>query len=164
MKILLLFFLTLPLQALGQEEDCIFDQETQTDEFIRDIQEFQNYEWNDSTKEATIILESGDTLIAYRGGCYHFGISGTLKTADQELRETSKDYILEKGLWMAKNLFTTFNFNELQNKVTTEDYEIIRSDEEIFHIEFNHDYYSEYYLRAEQLDGQLKVEIGYYYG
>jgi hypothetical protein len=61
-------------------------------------------------------------------------------------------------------LFPNSDFNDLQNKLKVKDYEIIRSDGEIFHMQFNHDSYSEYYLRAEQLDGYLMIEIGYYYG
>jgi hypothetical protein len=113
MKFISLIFFLIAINVYGQD-DCIFDQATQTDEFIKDIEEFKNYSWDDKTKEATIILENGDTLIAQRGGCNHFGISGLLIEKRGVEEPLDQNYIFEKGLWIAQRLFHLTDFQELK--------------------------------------------------
>ena len=163
MKLILFFLLTFSFQAIAQSEDCVFDLSTQTDEFVKNIEGVKNHTWNDEKKEAIILLENGDTLIAHRGGCNHFGISGALSIKDKSLDYIQLDLIIEKGLWIAKNLFNEIDFNELKDKIKKEDYEIGSDDEFLFIMYFNHNYYSNYHLRAEQLRNCVSIEIGYYY-
>lgn len=87
-----------------ESDDCIFDQQTQTDEFLRNIIELSGYYWDKESKTASIILENGDSLLITRGGCYHFGV-----TAEFRLRNDTTDYsdwtkVYDKVLWIAKVL------------------------------------------------------------
>jgi len=162
MKIFYVLLLLTYSQVYSQD-DCIFDQSTQTDEFIKDIKEFHNYTWDDLKKEGTIILDNGDTLIATRGGCDHFGISGTLIQLTSELKTMDQKFIFEKGLWMAERLFDNKDFQQLKILIKNEDYRIEQYDDQRFFLYFNHEYFSEYYLLGKWYDGILKIEIGYYY-
>lgn len=162
MKYIPLLILLITFQSYGQD-DCIFDQSTQTDDFIKNIDEFQNYTWDNSKKEATIFLNNGDTLVAQRGGCIHFGISGTLIQKDSKIESIDQLELFNTGLWIAQRLFNQKDFKELEEKFENKDYTIERDDDQLFYMYFDHDYFSEYYLRAEQFDGRIKVEIGYYF-
>src|SRR5690606_5730116 len=51
------------------EQECIFDPETQTDEFVKNIPGITSYSWNDTSKTATILLPGDEILYATRGGC-----------------------------------------------------------------------------------------------
>jgi hypothetical protein len=91
-----------------EEPDCIFDLAAQTDEFIKETEEFRNYAWDSLSKTATIILENGDTLYAQRGGCYHFTYSGRLVTKEKhEIMDTV--FWLNKGKWMADRIFRDYD-------------------------------------------------------
>ncbi|WP_340154053.1 hypothetical protein [uncultured Marivirga sp.] len=163
MKIILFILFTLSFQAFSQDSDCVFDLSTQTDDFIKEIEETETYTWDDSKKEATILLDNGDTLIAHRGGCNHFGVSGTLIKENVRLENIDKSYIIQSGIWIAERMFTPANVKELKIKLETEDYQIGRDDENLFYLYFNHESYSEYFLRAERIEGLVKIQIGYYF-
>jgi hypothetical protein len=87
MKKIIILLLFIPAFLFSQEdEECTFDQNTQTDKFIKSIPEFSNYKWDNEKKEAIINLKNGSILIARRGGCVHFGVSGELiEKSNQEL-------------------------------------------------------------------------------
>ncbi len=160
-KIFTLLLLT-PFLTLAQEDDdCIFDQATQTDEFVRKVPEFANYTWNSENKEAKIILSNKDTLIAYRGGCYHFALSGTLITKDLTDLE-NQDYWLNKALWIAERLFSSKDFQELKENIANKEYEVDDSCNS-FCIYFEHSFYSDYHIRLTLKQETVELEIGYYF-
>ena len=162
MKYLIIALLLVSFKVCGQE-DCVFDQASQTDEFIKDIKEFSNYTWNDSTKTATILLNSGDTLFASRGGCNHFALSGTLIQQNQSQFEFNQKRVFEKALWIAERLFDHHDFGELNDLIEHRNYSLIESDDNGFFLQFNHDDFSEYYLLAIWSEKSIRIEIGYYY-
>jgi hypothetical protein len=67
------------------EDDCVFDLNTQTDDFLKETPKFSNYVWNNERKKATIKLDNGNTLIVTRGGCVHFSFYGNLLLNKSEL-------------------------------------------------------------------------------
>ncbi len=101
----------------AKSEDCIFDQATQTDEFLKGIQELKGYKWDFASRTATYILETGDSLLVTRGGCNHFIISGEFR-----LRNDKTDYsqwvnVYQKVLWIAKALDKEFYYEELKRDI-----------------------------------------------
>jgi len=161
MRVLLLIFLTTPLLIYGQdEEECIFDQATQTDEFVKSVSEFSNYTWNNESKEATVILPSNETLIAQRGGCYHFGISGTLVTNDRTDFD-NLDYWFEKSLWIAERLFSENDFRTLKKSIEQKTYTMPEGNST--YILFPHEYYSEFSMTLKKNGNKVELYIGYYF-
>lgn len=89
-------------------EDCIFDQATQTDEFLKDIEELDGYVWNQETKTAEIVLNNHWNLILKRGGCDHFEISATF-IHDGELSFEKDRSIINKNIIWIVGLLQDFN-------------------------------------------------------
>ncbi len=162
MRKLFAILLLAPLLAFAQEdEECIFDQTTQTDEFVKSIPEFSKYSWNNETKEATITLPNNDTLIAQRGGCYHFGISGTLITNDPT-DFNDFDHWFIRSLWIAKRLFSENDFRTLKNIIEKKAYSM--PDGNSSYVLFPHEYYSEFAMTLKMNNGKVELYIGYYFG
>ena len=115
------------MEAEGDSEDdadCIFDQTTQTDDFLKGISELENYKWNAEEKEATVILETNDTLLISRGGRSHFGVS-----AEFRLRNDSTDYsdweaVYERVLWISEVLSSEFAHEEIKNALKASEIEV----------------------------------------
>ncbi|MCB0737852.1 MAG: hypothetical protein KDC92_10095 [Bacteroidetes bacterium] len=103
-------------QNPSNENDCIFDHATQTDGFVRDVSKFKNYTWVDSIKTAFIRLENGDSIIASRGGCAHFGVSAkwTHKTNSEQV---GKDYVLKQSKWLANRIYNETDYVHFTSKV-----------------------------------------------
>jgi hypothetical protein len=161
MKMMTIILVLFCLQTYAQEE-CIFDQSTQNAEFIQDIPEFKNYSWNDNTKEATIILSDGDTLIAHRGGCDHFGISGTLKLSGNNTDITDLDYWFKKCSWIAKRIFSSYDYQDMMTSIRDRTYSD-QSNEELTFVVFQHESYSEFAMMIKRVEHSTIVSIGYYY-
>ena len=163
MKILLLFiFLNVGCLIAQQDEECVFDQSTQTDEFIKQKGVFKVYEWDNERKEATIQLENGNILRASRGGCVHFGMSGELEILNNmvEINETS--YWLESALWIAKNVFDDADIKFLEHQISNENYSL-ESDSESIYIFIPHDYYDEFSIAVRKENGKTFLYVGYYF-
>jgi len=145
-----------------QENDCIFDESTQTDDFLKNIPEFSNYIWNDELKTATIKLENGDTLIVKKGGCYHYSFYGKLILKNSNINFNLNDTIKKKALWIAKKLFEKSDFEFFEKSINEKNYEIIKNDNQIY-ITFNQEMWCDATLVIEKKkNGKISIEIGYY--
>ena len=144
------------------EEECVFDLETQTDEFVKDIPEFSNYVWNNDRKEATIKLKDGNILIAHRGGCVHFGISGELHLKGNEISINDFDYWFEKVKWIGKRLFNDSDYEilvkSLENKTYTD-----MSDNRGIYIVIPHKTYNEFLISIKTEEKSKVLYVGYYF-
>ena len=164
MRKLFAILLLTPLLTFAQEdEECIFDRATQTDEFVRSVPELSNYTWNNETKEATITLPNNETLVAQRGGCVHFGISGTLIT-DNETDFDDLNYWLNRSLWIAERLFSANDFQTVKASIEDKTYSMPMPDGSTLYILFPHDYYSEFAITLKRNKGRVELYIGYYFG
>lgn len=150
----------LPEEVLSKvEDDCPFDLSNQTDDFIKDVPEFSDYVWNSSTKEATIKLPNGDVLIAQRGGCSHFGLSGTLISTDSTPL-SNEDYWRKKVLWIAKRIFDETDYSFLVYSLESKSYE---KGDEPYSYYFPHEYYSSFSITMTTKDGKVELYVGYYF-
>lgn len=148
--------------AFAQEEECIFDLSTQTDDFLKEKGVFKDYTWDDDKKEATIILDSGDILKAHRGGCVHFGMSGELILKDSVTSIENMDYWLDKATWIAKSLFNEADSEHLKNQLSTKGYQA-ETDSDSIYIFIPHESYIEYSISVRKENGATYVYVGYYF-
>jgi|GEM_PF-3024057 len=150
-------------QNLIQPDDCIFDQQTQTDEFLKNIAEFDGYYWDKDSKTAEIPLDRGDYLLITRGGCYHFGVS-----AEFRLRNDTTDYsdwqnVYDKVLWIAKILDSEFKFNMIKNDLDS-NLITINKMEQGDTLYFSNEYLKDnnYSIDREIQKGLVVLRLGYY--
>jgi hypothetical protein len=107
-----------------EDEDCIFDQTTQTDDFLKGIKEFEGYTWNKETKTASIRLSENEALEIYRGGCAHFGLSISFKLIGENVSyPKDKQVVFGKLLWAAK-LIKEFDYELIEKDILNENFEI----------------------------------------
>ncbi len=159
MRRLLPLFLIAPVLSFAQQRDCFFDQEAQTDDFVKSVPEFVDYTWNSDTKEATISLPGEEVLIAQRGGCYHFGVSGTLITQDPTALEDI-EYWFQRGLWIAERLFDKADVELLRKWKEDGRYRLL--DRDPYYLVFSHDAYSDLSIVWRKKDNEVELFIGYY--
>jgi len=108
----------------SNDNDCIFNQETQTDDFLKGIKIFKNYKWDNKAKTAKIKLENGDSIIIFRGGCVHFGVSAKMKIKKSTIDFSDWENVNTKVLWIAKILQNEFNYKMLKAELDSSNYEI----------------------------------------
>ncbi|MFD2245408.1 hypothetical protein [Pontibacter ruber] len=101
----------------AEAEDCIFDQATQTDEFLRVVAALKGYKWNQETRTASFLLPQGDTLLISRGGCEHFTVSVEFRLRNDKTDYTKWSNVFSKALWIAKVLDHEFNYEELKSDI-----------------------------------------------
>ncbi|RBP27027.1 hypothetical protein DFR65_1125 [Oceanihabitans sediminis] len=144
------------------EDDCVFDLNTQTDDFLKEIPEFSNYVWDNEQKKATIKLDDGNTLIVTRGGCVHFSFYGNLLLNKSELNLNDESKIFEKALWIAEKLFHKSDFEFIKESLNKRTFEIEQSEYQKYY-DFQIDRYCDMTLVIEKTNNnQMSIEIGYY--
>ncbi|NJB71860.1 hypothetical protein GGR42_002322 [Saonia flava] len=144
------------------EDDCTFDLNTQTDDFLEEIPEFSDYVWDSIQKKATIKLDNGNTLIATRGGCAHFSFYGNLILNNSELNLNDESEIFKKALWIAKKLFHKSDFDFIKELLEKRNFEIEQSENQKYY-DFQIDRYCDMTLVVEKLNNtQISIEVGYY--
>jgi hypothetical protein len=80
----------------GQDTDCIFDLETQTNDFLIETPFWENHNWDVEAKTAYVKLTEADSLEIYRGGCSHFGYYVSLISSSQNAD------ISDDAFWIAE--------------------------------------------------------------
>ncbi|TPN80979.1 SH3 domain-containing protein [Aquimarina algicola] len=144
-----------------QEDDCVFDFNTQTDDFLKEIPEFSNYVWDNKQKKATIKLDDGNTLIVTRGGCNHFSFYGNLLLEKSELNLNDESKIFKKALWIAEKLFNKSDLNFINESLNKRNFEIEQSENQKKYI-FQIDRYCDMTIVVEKTNNnQISIEIGY---
>lgn len=93
------------LDSSSNQDECVFDTSyfKFTSEALAEYDKTLNFSWSDTNKQATAILENGDTLYLTIGGCVHFNYSATLHSSipfDQNRELT------DRAKWLAKTFFT----------------------------------------------------------
>ncbi|MBI9060032.1 MAG: hypothetical protein JEZ01_19860 [Labilibaculum sp.] len=142
-----------------ENSECIFDQTTQTDDFLKGKMELDNYIWDSISKTATIILENKDTLLITRGGCDHFEVS-----AEFRLRNDKTDYkdwnnVNKRVLWISRILESEFSYYEIKNEIDS--VTIITQDDNAY---FSNEYLQDNnYVISRRIDEDLTViSLSYY--
>lgn len=161
-NILIILLLSSNLIISQNTEECTFDQSTQTDEFVKNIPEFSDYSWNNIKKEATITLKNGDNLIAQRGGCVHFGISGELFIKKKQGIIYDKKFWLNKTKWIAKRIFHESDYNILIESLKNRTFTDLSNANSVYLI-IPHESYNEFMISVKEEDNEMIIYIGYYF-
>lgn len=141
------------------ESDCIFDQSTQTDAFLKRIPELENYKWNSEEKVATIILDSNDTLLISRGGCYQFGVSAEFRLSNDTIDYSDWKNVYAKVLWISELLQSEFAYPEIKNALNTSEIEIDND-----YIYFSNEYLQDNnYELTRRIEGDKDIIVLSYY-
>ncbi len=148
-------------ETVLEEEECIFDQSSQTDEFLEGIKELENYSWDQKTKTAEIILNDHWSLTIKRGGCDYFTFEASFAYDRFIDFEEDKELVFDKIIWLS-NLLDDLDGEILtecirENKLTVEPEDSKR------HIHFmDVRIYELYYMLFYTTDDSSHFRISYY--
>lgn len=144
-----------------KDEECTFDQSTQTDEFLRDIEELKGYVWDKEKRTATIKLSDTEILKIYRGGCMHFSLSATF-VYDRVLDlEKDKKLIFDKIIWISL-LLDEFDGKDIKEAINNNHLSITKNADNDYHITFMGGRLYELYYMNFNNENKTTFEIGYY--
>lgn len=143
------------------EVDCIFDQATQTDDFLKGIKELENYKWDTATKTAYFPSKGDWELSISRGGCDHFELSATFKRMGKFDFEKEKSCVFSKIIWI------TLLLEEFEGDIIKEDIEgnrlsITKENENYLYANFmNERIYESYYMDYKTENNVTEFSISY---
>ena len=143
-------------------EECIFDQATQTDEFLKQIDELEGYVWNPETKTAEIALDDHRLLTIKRGGCNHFEMSASFKY-DRILNiEKDEKQIFDNIIWIT-SLLKDFDGKDIKRVIEEGKVDITKRDNFNYYANFmDKKLYEHYYFNFNN-ETTTTFDIGYYY-
>lgn len=148
-------------EAEQNTDDCVFELTTQTDSFLKDIPELEDYVWIDSLKQAVILLENQETLNVTRGGCIHFRTYIELVTGLDKTPITDIDYWI-KRIHKYTALLDNIFYDELADSlIASKSYDLNETDSQLY-FNFHQEIFCHMSLIIENKHGQTSVQIGYY--
>ncbi|MFK7831785.1 MAG: hypothetical protein AB8B52_00780 [Winogradskyella sp.] len=132
------------------ENECIFDQATQTDAFLKGIKELEGYKWDADSKTAEISLNDDWYLSLKRGGCDSFELSASF-IYDRLLDfETDKQLIFDQVIWIT-NLIEGFDDEGIKSALNNNRISTEVLDEKVS-IRFTDDMLSDFYYMIFQTE------------
>lgn len=153
-----------PSTIITNTQDCVFDQSTQTDEFLKGIKELEDYVWFSEEKKAEIVLNDHWNLTIKRGGCDHFEMSATFlydRIIDIE-NEKDKEQIFDSVIWIT-SLLEDFHAEDIKQVIEENKVTITKRDEFDYHANFMDEKLYELYYFNFNNKNVTTFEIGYYY-
>lgn len=149
-------------QEAGQNtDDCVFDLTTQTDSFLKDIPELEDYVWIDSLKQAVILLENQETLNVTRGGRIHFSTYIELVTDLDKTPITDINYWIKRIHKYTALLDNIFDNELVDSLIASESYDLEEHPSQLY-FSFHQEVACHMSLIIENKHGQTSVQIGYY--
>ncbi len=154
------FVLITICNAISQENECVFDLETQTNEFLKNTDLWNNHDWDSKTKTATIYASDHETLEITRGGCDHFSYYLTLTLNDDQTELIDYDYWLDHILLWARALndFDIDQFESVNTMTLKPNSESIN--QVVWYLE--QELYCSSEIWIEKEGSKTKITIGYY--
>jgi hypothetical protein len=153
-----------PSVIITNIHDCTFDQETQTDEFLKGIKDLEVYTWDVETKTAEIVLNDHWGLTIKRGGCDHFEMYASFvydRILDIE-KEGDRKQIFDNIIWIT-SLLEDFDGEDIKRVIEENEISITKRDEFNYHANFmDEKLYELYYFDFNNKD-KTTFKIGYYY-
>jgi hypothetical protein len=142
------------------EEDCIFDQTTQSDEFLKGIKELENYRWDSKTKTAEIVLNDHWGLSLHRGGCNHFSVIADFIYDKSIDFEENQDMIFDNIIWIS-NLLDDFDGEIIKEAIDNAKVKIEIEDNKR-HIYFMDErIYESYYMSFYSIEDASYIHLAY---
>jgi len=150
-------------EDIEEEFPCVYDVETQTDDFLKGIDYFKGYVWNIESKSATIRMSENEELIIHKGGCDHYSVSATVKIKRPRVIN-SLEYYLFYVLMIAEKLPQDFMHDEVLDALADSKYSIETYENGTEEIIFNNDIRLidlGFWIRKEVIDYNVIISFGW---
>lgn len=121
-------------QKTPDQTDCAFDTSTQTDHFLKGIDDLKGYSWDPKTKTASLRLSKTEVLEIYRGGCDQFSLKATFTVPKTITLEKNQKYIFDKILWISELVYDKSEYEIIEKSLTEDKYAIDKTNPERIHI------------------------------
>lgn len=145
----------------SEEEDCIFDQATQTDDFLKGIKELEGYDWDSKRKRAELFLNDHWVLSITRGGCDHFELSAEFLYERKLDFEKDKKQIFDNIIWIT-SLIEEYEGDVIKEVISKEKITITKEDEFNYFVNFMDERIYESYLMSFNNEKATTFSISYY--
>lgn len=147
--------------VLSQEEECVFDLVTQTDDFLKDSPFYGQHVWNEESKTAIIQLSKDETLIITRGGCLHFSYYFDLIIEGDESPITDHYYWIRKIFTLTEQVPDFDNETMWNSVLDLSNPHALTKEQHAWY--FNDERYCSSELFIEKTGNTTSVRLGYYY-
>ncbi len=150
------------VQEITTKEDCIFDQSTQTSDFLEGIQELEGYVWDAESKTAHFPELGGWELAITRGGCDHYELSATFIRNEVLEFSKEKDFVFEKIIWIT-SLLDEFQGGVIKEVIEGNKVSITKENENYYYGNFMDErVYENFYMDYKLANDRTEFSINYW--
>jgi hypothetical protein len=158
----ILLSIVLILNSIGSfcqtQEDCVFDSNSITDDFLKESTYVYSYKWDDEKKEGEAILNQGGLLHVKKWACLHYGTQANLFMNNIKVGEDLSQYLIKLSSIVGEKI----PIEKVKSFLESE--EISKTDEDERRYEFNlsDENYPEFFLHINQEREYIVFSIYYY--
>ena len=150
------------IQPTEISEECIFDQATQTNDFLKEKPLFKEFKWDSISKVASGVI-GADSIQITRGGCTHFSFYVVIRTKELDTLEFSdQKFGFKKALNLVRDVFPEPDFELFERLINEQLYELQEQENQKSYYFRNGDYCNTSLIIERLPNGFYQLEIGYY--
>jgi hypothetical protein len=147
-----------------QSSDCVFDPESINDEFIRNNPDVASYRWFDDSKEATILMKSGEYVYLKKWACTSYGMEAKKIVVTPLIANEESSFWVGALLEFGKEFLSKGDFSVYQSAIKAGDW--LRGDKITVNskheIDIPHDNYPEFFARIERQEDMIVMSFYFY--
>lgn len=160
--ILILFFFT---SACAQQKECVFDEKSITEDFLKNNPEIKSYVWHNNDKIANVLMKSGEYVYIKRWACMSYGMEAKKVFIIPNTIDSEVGFWNEKILQFGKEFLDKSDYLSFESAIKSSDWskglEFLNIGSK-FEIDIRHKTYPEFYLTVERFRDNVVINYLYY--
>jgi hypothetical protein len=153
------------MHANINEEECVFDASSITDDFLKENDEIQAYHWSDDTKTAAVLLKTGEYVFIKKWACIHYGMEAKKITMFPSVEQESIAYWQKDLLSFGQQFLCQGDFELYKSTLEKTNWAQGREKlliNEKYEINIPHEAYPEFFVMLERREDMVVVTLYYY--
>jgi len=150
--------------AIGQNDDCVFNPDSINEDFLKSNSNIKSYNWSDLSKEATILMKTGEYVFVKKWACTSYGMEAKMIIVEPLIISDESAYWVTELMEFGKQFLSKGDFSVYQSAISKSDWlkgvKIgLNSKHEI---DIPHNNYPEFYASIERNNDMLIMSFYFY--
>ena len=148
-----------------QQDECVFDSSSITEDFLKQNKAIQAYNWSDNTKTATVLMKTGEYVFVKKWACISYGMEVKKITMFPSAGQESISYWQKDLISFGQQFLGKADFEVYKSVIEKAHWaqgvkKLMINDKYEIHIP--HDTYPEFFAMLERREDMVVVTLYYY--
>lgn len=164
LAICLLLLFNISCSNAQDQDDCVFDPESVNEVFLKENPSVQSYHWDDKSKQATVLMKSGEIAFVKKWACTSYGMEAKQVFFENRSFNYQSELWIDKLLMFGKIFLSKGDYEVYEENIQSGKWltaEMIKENTS-YEINIPHDNYPEFFASIERTKGLIILSFYYY--